>query len=941
MFNEFSEKNLQEKLEALQRMLERSNNATQREGIEKKIIHVRCELEFKIANREQRATNKRPKAPVRATQSTPSFVAVAASEAPGVPAAPHGRRQKIADDARAAADILLQKLSDALRKAEESRRREDAVRRDATATRHDKQAAIDRTLADEQIAQDFQKKADSAVVKADRKEADVRKAEAKATAHQSNLSLANRQPSFQTLTDSQRPLTDSRNLQDGNGQTSETRIAQLAMDREKEAEAENARLAEEAKQAEAENARLAEEAKQAEATAKAEGARLKAKAKQASKDAQMALWHKELDQCHSATPEFKQLACDNGTTRPHVLVSNDVLDSTSLSLAIAALAFTEELEGQFSIVTDTLQLLSRLTNQHGITCLQKPDTLIIPLLLSKDETIVAAVPAQEFENDVDGYIHPSAQSGFLTSAEEQRRLAGNVRATNQSTRDHIQLPQPPTEEQELHAQEQWNQGRIGHYMVVIAERMPGSTKVKLSYMNSMLSYCKAYGEVNEVRGLARTIVCNSGWMAGQKPQWLEEDWTSVALQGGGNTCGFHTVLNTWAYMLGIKINVSARCTQTDYKSARNLINLALQGSVSSLEIEAWMQVHGYAAFKPSPESRNVTSSAHSVRMNEHILECHLDYLRDLETEKTCCWPAVPEPENQMSLGTLKRRQAEDFDENQRGNRRSRPSLSSPKPYRQAVNLSDDEDVSDFLPDDGDDSSECASNIRHSKSDSDSDSGLDGSNNLASNDHNGHANGDTSPVEQCDTMNCVVLIVTRLSGVLDLINRPQKGHELAERRDQLWEAFQLYRPDLFNGLIQPRRFDLLLDEVSSGKGAVTFHDRHKQRLPDLLSAPAARVFAVGTAVDGYITDPLGLRLLVGIMPHHEWILCLAVPVDHKRKDVRTLFSSINWPVRWGSWTFQILIETAERMNDGVPPRHMNARARELLHMWRTITVGKRG
>ena len=373
---------------------------------------------------------------------------------------------------------------------------------------------------------------------------------------------------------------------------------------------------------------------------------------------------------------MKRLACDDGTTPLHKIVSNEVLDSASLNLAIAALAFAEELEGQFSLTTDTLQMLSRVTDQHGMTCLRKPDTLIIPLLLNKDESIMPAVPAQEFENDVGGYINPSAQDGFLASAGEQQRQADNVRFTNQSARGHIQLPQRPTEVQERQGQEQWNQGRIGHYIVVIAERIPGSTKVKLSYMNSMQSYCRAYGEVNEVRGLARTIVCSSGWMAGQKPHWMEEDWTPVALQGGGNTCGYHAVLNTWAYMLGIKINVSARLTRSDYKSARHLINLALQGGVSSLEIEMWMLVHGYAAFKPGSQSRTVTSSAHSVRMNEHILELHLDYLRDLEKGGTYRSPAISASENQRCPGALKRRLPKDFDENQRGNTGSRPSPPS-------------------------------------------------------------------------------------------------------------------------------------------------------------------------------------------------------------------------------------------------------------------------
>ena len=64
-------------------------------------------------------------------------------------------------------------------------------------------AAIDRTLLDEEITQDIQKKVYNVVAKADKKEADVRKAEAKAAAHRSSLSSADRQPSFQPPTDSQ------------------------------------------------------------------------------------------------------------------------------------------------------------------------------------------------------------------------------------------------------------------------------------------------------------------------------------------------------------------------------------------------------------------------------------------------------------------------------------------------------------------------------------------------------------------------------------------------------------------------------------------------------------------------------------------------------------------------------------------------------------------
>ena len=307
-FNKLSERELREKLEAFERMFQRSNDAAKREGLEKQMLQVRRELEFKIAEREQRATSRRSEAPAKAPQTTSKPVVVAAAKAPKppkapeaseAPAGPHARQPKLADDARAAADTLLQRLSDALRKAEESRRHKEAVRRDITATRNDKQVAFDRTMMDEQIAQDIQKEADTAVAKADNKEADVRKAEAKAAAHRSSLILADRRPAIQRLTDSQllpahlfdteeqipafpgetpsdlpqlatqRPLADSQSVENRNGPTSEAQTAHLARDRESEAEAEAeaeiARLAEKAKKAEeakqAENAKLAEEAR--------------------------------------------------------------------------------------------------------------------------------------------------------------------------------------------------------------------------------------------------------------------------------------------------------------------------------------------------------------------------------------------------------------------------------------------------------------------------------------------------------------------------------------------------------------------------------------------------------------------------------------------------------------------------------------------------------
>ena len=125
-------------------------------------------------------------------------------------AVPHARRQKRASEARAKADFLLQKAQDAQCKAEEFRRHEYGVSATTTTPEWERRAVFSRMLDAEKTAQDLEMRASLAAKKAEKMEADVRKAESVAAARLSNNSaeqsmscLADPLPSFHPLTDSQ------------------------------------------------------------------------------------------------------------------------------------------------------------------------------------------------------------------------------------------------------------------------------------------------------------------------------------------------------------------------------------------------------------------------------------------------------------------------------------------------------------------------------------------------------------------------------------------------------------------------------------------------------------------------------------------------------------------------------------------------------------------
>ena len=173
-----------------------------------------------------------------------------------------------------------------------------------------------------------------------------------------------------------------------------------------------------------------------------------------------------------------------------------------------------------------------------------------------------------------------------------------------------------------------------------------------------------------------------------------------------------------------------------------------------------------------------------------------------------------------------------------------------------------------------------------------------------------------------------MVVTRFS------SKPRK---LAGRRDRLYEAFNLYRPDLFAETTQPRRLNLVMDETPSAKAVSRMVHKRQGDLIELSSAAPGKVNVVATALDGYTTEHMTLRWVSNNYRQHEWTMHLVVPVNHQRRDVRSLLNCPVGPVRWATWTFITLLDTAQQMRDGQVTG--DERARQLLVLWTIISTAK--
>lgn len=249
------------------------------------------------------------------------------------------------------------------------------------------------------------------------------------------------------------------------------------------------------------------------------------------------------------------------------------MDSTDVDVccAIASLAMALQGDTSFAFGTSTLYNMARYNDAHGMTPMFIEGSFVIPMLFNKE------MPPVQCDSE-----DPSRPL-------KRRKTQGSAKV----------------------GKENWV-GGIGHFVLAVAERLD-EAKVKLLFMDSLPEHV----DRDEIRRTARAIVRHSGWMT-EQPTFLEgdENWCRVVPQQKGNTCGLHTILNAWAYMLEVKLEKTAILTARFYKTARAVINLCLTGCINVASIKAF-----FHHFHLAGEAGVVDSSDQrlTVFMNEQVL----------------------------------------------------------------------------------------------------------------------------------------------------------------------------------------------------------------------------------------------------------------------------------------------------------------------------------
>ena len=297
---------------------------------------------------------------------------------------------------------------------------------------------------------------------------------------------------------------------------------------------------------------------------------------------------------------------------PHQFPTGE-LHNTDVILAIGAVWLgLIEANVDFAYANSDFFSFARSMRMVGMHAVKETNHFLMPLLFN--EELQALSP--ESEEDTAEPLEP-VFSAFQRGEEEKHQ--GNFAAVEKAKqKDPGNKNKPPPSLEDQAVQNKNHKGGIGHFMLAIAEKVNGDQPntdkdiiakkalVRLRFMDS------ANGVVDKglIRRVARNTVRNAGWLGDLWPRFdaTQECWEHV-LEQSGNRCGEHTVLNAWAYMLGIPL-ASKRDRAlgiSSYREVRKMIILALRGQLDSLTIRAWMQYSKYAKDEPLSRLQQIHS----------------------------------------------------------------------------------------------------------------------------------------------------------------------------------------------------------------------------------------------------------------------------------------------------------------------------------------------
>ena len=295
---------------------------------------------------------------------------------------------------------------------------------------------------------------------------------------------------------------------------------------------------------------------------------------------------------------------------PHQYPSGD-MQSIDIILAIGAVWLgLMEAKVDYAYADSDLFSLARSTRMVGMHAVKGTNHFLMPLLFNEESPALSPEPEEDTAEPLEP-VFSAFQRG------EQQRHQKNLKKAEKVRK---QIPGRRTRSAALlegqKVQNQGHKGGIGHFMLAIAEKVctdPVSTvqgaqakedRVRLRFMDS------ADGVVEKglIRRVARNTVRHAGWLGDIWPRFdaSEECWADV-LKHSGNKSGEHTVLNAWAYMLGIPLATTREkgLGHSTYKDIRGMISLALRGQLDSLTIRAWMQHSKYAVEEPLSQLQQI------------------------------------------------------------------------------------------------------------------------------------------------------------------------------------------------------------------------------------------------------------------------------------------------------------------------------------------------
>ena len=209
---------------------------------------------------------------------------------------------------------------------------------------------------------------------------------------------------------------------------------------------------------------------------------------------------------------------------------------------------------------------------------------------------------------------------------------------------------------------------VGHLLLCVAELVDVAEARERPAMTVQLEILDSSpGAVSEedILRKAKSTIKDSCWLARKGRQGRVKYKLivrKVPRQVGSNTCGLYTILNAWAYMLGIPIHphdfrrgrdettLNDAIDSEFLRQGLEIVNLALKGFMDSATIQAFFHAHGYSVEQRFGDSSRAAVKVYAIGMNQDKLGRTLHRWRMIE--KTASARAENKQFNEEDMRTL-------------------------------------------------------------------------------------------------------------------------------------------------------------------------------------------------------------------------------------------------------------------------------------------------